>query len=83
MAIEPGIASWSDETPLNQRQHDGDAWRDRLVELHVLAEHGDDDAARTAQRWLSSDAAARHVWDKRATGVRSSRRSMGTPRRDR
>ena len=38
-------------------------WRDRLVELHILAENGDDEAARTAQRWLAGDAEARHIWN--------------------
>ena len=38
------------------------AWRDRLVELHVLAEHGDTDAADTAARWLATDPAAYRVW---------------------
>ena len=49
-------------TPLHQRR-DEEVWRDRLVELHVLSENGDDAAARTAQRWLSRDAEARRVWD--------------------
>jgi hypothetical protein len=38
-------------------------WRDTLVELHILAEHGDLDAAAEAARWLARDAAARHAWD--------------------
>jgi hypothetical protein len=38
-------------------------WRDMLVELHILAEHGDLDAATEAARWLARDAAARHAWD--------------------
>jgi hypothetical protein len=38
-------------------------WRDALVELHILAEHGDHDAATEAARWLARDATARHVWD--------------------
>ena len=38
------------------------AWRDRLVELQVLAEHGDSDAAAIAARWLAADPAARHAW---------------------
>jgi hypothetical protein len=45
------------------RLPDGVIWRDRLVELHVLAANGDDDAARAAQRWLSGDAEARRMWD--------------------
>jgi hypothetical protein len=35
--------------------------RDRLVELHVLAEHGDA-AAAEAGGWLSSDPDARRTW---------------------
>lgn len=37
-------------------------WHDRLVELHVLAEHGDLDAAASAQRWLATDPAAARIW---------------------
>jgi hypothetical protein len=36
-------------------------WRDALVELHILAEHGDPDAATRAARWLARDPAARHA----------------------
>ena len=38
-------------------------WRDALVELHVLAENGDLDAAGQAARWLAHDEAARRAWD--------------------
>ncbi len=38
-------------------------WRDTLVELHVLAEHGDEAAADAAARWLERDPAARSAWD--------------------
>ena len=38
------------------------SWRDVLVELHVLAEHGDADAADRAQRWMSHDSGARRLW---------------------
>jgi hypothetical protein len=40
----------------------GDNWRDRLVELHVLADHGDRDAAETAAAWLAEDEDARRIW---------------------
>jgi hypothetical protein len=36
--------------------------RDRLVELHVLAEHGDAAAAAEAENWLSADPNARRMW---------------------
>jgi hypothetical protein len=36
--------------------------RDRLVELHVLAEHGDAAAAAEARAWLSNDPDARRIW---------------------
>jgi len=39
------------------------AWRDRLVELHVLAEHGDVEAATEAERWLAEDDSARRHWE--------------------
>lgn len=40
------------------------AWLDRLVDLHVLAVHGDLDAAATARRWLIHDSRARDVWQR-------------------
>jgi len=36
--------------------------RDRLVELHVLAEQGDAAAAAEAREWLSDDPDARRIW---------------------
>lgn len=38
-------------------------WQDRLVELHVLADHGDADAADVAAAWLAVDDDARRCWD--------------------
>jgi hypothetical protein len=38
-------------------------WHDALVELHVLAENGDLDAASEAARWLARDADARRASD--------------------
>jgi hypothetical protein len=38
-------------------------WIDRLVELHMLAEHGDLVAAATADRWIATDVDARRMWD--------------------
>jgi ferric-dicitrate binding protein FerR (iron transport regulator) len=38
-------------------------WRDQLVDLHVLAAHGDLEAADRAQAWLAADGAARQAWD--------------------
>jgi hypothetical protein len=38
-------------------------WIDHLVELHVLAEHGDEVSAAAAARWIAVDAHAREVWD--------------------
>jgi hypothetical protein len=43
--------------------HDPVSWLDELVELHVLARNGDAGAAEQAERWISSDPAARRVWD--------------------
>jgi hypothetical protein len=37
--------------------------RDRLVELHVLAEHGDRAAGAEAARLLAHDDEARRIWD--------------------
>lgn len=39
------------------------AWRDRLVELHVLAEHGDQAALGEAQQWIATDERARRAWE--------------------
>jgi hypothetical protein len=38
-------------------------WIDRLVELHVLADNGDSEAAAVAASWIAEDAEARRVWD--------------------
>lgn len=38
-------------------------WRDRLVDLHVLAENGDPEAAAAARRRLAADPEARRAWD--------------------
>lgn len=38
-------------------------WIDQLVELHVLAEHGDEASAAAAARWIAEDVHAREVWD--------------------
>jgi hypothetical protein len=47
--------TWSDKDP--------DArWTDRLVELHVLAEHGDAASAAAADQWMAADVRAREVW---------------------
>ena len=40
----------------------GDDWRDRLVELHILADHGDRQAAEVAAAWLAEDEHARRIW---------------------
>jgi hypothetical protein len=38
-------------------------WIDRLVELHVLADHGDTAAADAAASWMAEDGDARRVWE--------------------
>jgi hypothetical protein len=38
-------------------------WIDRLVELQVLAEHGDSAAAAAAAIWIAEDPQARRVWE--------------------
>jgi ferric-dicitrate binding protein FerR (iron transport regulator) len=40
----------------------GADWRDRLVELHVLAQSGDAQARAAAKDWLAGDATARSLW---------------------
>lgn len=51
------------QDPAGRSRPDGEpGWINRLVELHVLAEHGDPAAATEAQRWLATDADARRVW---------------------
>ncbi|HEY2202897.1 MAG TPA: hypothetical protein VGH99_00275 [Pseudonocardia sp.] len=52
----------------------GTPWIDRLVELHVLAEHGDTDAASAAREWIAVDVHARTVWD-HVEGVRDQLRA--------
>ena len=38
-------------------------WIDRLVELHVLADNGDSEAAAAAASWIAEDTEARRVWE--------------------
>ena len=38
-------------------------WIDRLVELQVLADNGDTDAAAAAASWIAEDTEARKVWE--------------------
>lgn len=58
MPFESDIATSLTTTPVDPDS----AWRDRLVELHVLAEHGDTDAAGEARTWIASDARAHRAW---------------------
>ena len=54
------------------------SWRDTLVELHVLAEHGDARAAVEAARWLERDATARQMWDEVQATCDALRRPAGS-----
>ncbi|HEY4006170.1 MAG TPA: hypothetical protein VGM60_13435 [Pseudonocardia sp.] len=38
-------------------------WVDHLVELHVLAEHGDAASAAAAEQWIAKDMNARQLWE--------------------
>jgi hypothetical protein len=38
-------------------------WIDRLVELHILADNGDSEAAARAASWIAEDTEARQVWE--------------------
>jgi hypothetical protein len=38
-------------------------WIDRLVELHVLADNGDPEAAAAGASWIAEDTEARKVWE--------------------
>ncbi len=49
-------------TPFVQPTAASTEWRDRLVELHVLAEHGCTESATHAQGWLAVDRAAHEAW---------------------
>ena len=51
-----------DELPGSGRS-DAPDWRDALVELHVLADHGDPDAARAAAAWMARGTHARRRWE--------------------
>lgn len=50
-------------TNADNAETDHSGWIDRLVDLHVLAEHGDTAAAAQARSWIADDARAQHVWD--------------------
>lgn len=53
--------------------------RDRLVELHVLVEHGDAAAAAEAQEWLDDDPDARRVWHQVDARCQQLRTDTATP----
>lgn len=53
--------------------------RDQLVEWHVLASHGDHDAARAAQAWLATDIEARRDWDTVQRACEQVRAATGPP----
>jgi hypothetical protein len=48
-------------------------WRTALVELLVLAEHGDETAAGRLRTWASAEPAAGAVWSRIAEDVQSVR----------
>lgn len=50
-------------TSIDGPHADRPAWIDELVDLHVLAEHGDTTAATTAHHWMVADPHARQLWD--------------------
>jgi len=54
-------------------------WLDRLVDLHVLSEHGDLDATEAAGRWMRTDSEARRVWDEVQRSCDSLRASEKPP----
>jgi hypothetical protein len=57
-------------------------WRDQLVELHVLAGHGDREAAAVAGAWLAEDELARQAWDtiqRRCDAIRTGERTRDDP----
>lgn len=56
--------------------------QDALVELHVLAEHGDRAAAEEAERLLAGDARARRWWDTVTQECDVVRRAEGRPGSD-
>jgi len=74
-------SAWDVEVPpeLSAAERDRAPWLDRLVELHVLAEHGDLAAIDAATRWLGSDAQARRVWDEIDTLCAGVRGRVGAP----
>lgn len=59
MSFETSTAS---SPEADDRVDPDSGWRDRLVELHVLAEHGDQAAIGEAQQWISTDERARTAW---------------------
>jgi hypothetical protein len=67
----------SDPIPERDNPTQPAGWRDQLVELHVLADHGDAEAAAAAAAWLAEDELARQAWDavqRRCDAIRSGER---------
>ncbi|RZT88673.1 hypothetical protein EV383_5617 [Pseudonocardia sediminis] len=77
MSIDPRIVPSPNDidAPNGATPADPDgAWRDRLVELHVLAEHGDEAAAAEARAWTDSDERAHRAWHEIESACRQVRR---------
>jgi hypothetical protein len=54
---------WTQDATPREGARAYSGWIDRLVELHVLAEHGDDVSAAAAEKWIAVDVEARQVWE--------------------
>jgi hypothetical protein len=62
-ALNTHAAHLDSESEANGIRTSDPRWVDRLVELHVLAEHGDTASAAEAEEWIATDAKARQMWE--------------------
>jgi hypothetical protein len=71
------------DVPRTQRtRRSSQGWRDELVELLVLSEHGDAVAARRLRTWIAADATVRRAHAaivRDVIGIRAARTPTGFP----
>jgi hypothetical protein len=72
---EPGStgAAWVRDGAGILRLEAASSWRDRLVDLVVLAEHGDEGAARVLRSWLRDDVTVQAAYQRIAGDVEAVR----------
>jgi hypothetical protein len=66
-------SEWARDSAGILRLETASTWRDRLVDLVVLAEHGDEGAARVLRSWLRDDVTVQAAYQTIADDVEAVR----------